>query len=179
MGNKIYDCTTFYNENLQIKLRFNILDKYVDKFVISESKYDHKGRFKGLNFRLNEFKKFKHKIIYLVLENEFPDVKNQWKMQAFQREFIFNGLNEANNEDYIMFSDPDEIPNPKILMNFELKKKFGIFMQKMFCYKLNIFNGHESPWEGTRICKKKNLKSIDYLRQKILSKNLNYSFFKI
>ena len=178
MENKIYDCTTFYNENLQIKLRFNILDKYVDKFVICESKYDHKGRFKGLNFRLNEFKKFKHKIIYLVLENEFPDVENPWKTQAFQREFIFNGLNEANNEDYIMFSDPDEIPNPKILMNFELKKKFGIFMQKMFCYKLNIFNSHESPWEGTRICKKKNLKSIDYLRQKILSKNLNYSFLR-
>ena len=51
-------------------------------------------------------------------------------------------------------------------------------MQKMLCYKLNIFNGHESPWEGTRICKKKNLKSIDYLRQKILSKNLNYSFLR-
>ena len=51
-------------------------------------------------------------------------------------------------------------------------------MQKMFCYKLNIYNQYESPWEGTRITKKKNLKSIDFLRQKILAKNLKYSILR-
>ena len=59
-----------------------------------------------------------------------------------------------------------------------MKKKFGIFLQKMYCYKFNLYNKHESLWEGTRICKKKNLFSIDYMRQKILSKNLNKSFLK-
>ena len=49
----------------------------------------------------------------------------------------------------------------------------------MFCYKLNIYNSHESPWEGSRICLKKNLKSIDFLRQKILKKNINYPFWRI
>ena len=52
-------------------------------------------------------------------------------------------------------------------------------MQKCFNYKFNLFNPHESPWEGTRVCKKKNLKSIDFMRQKIKSKNLNYNFFRI
>ena len=52
-------------------------------------------------------------------------------------------------------------------------------MQKMFCYKFNILNQYESPWEGTRIARKKDLKSIDYLRQKIVTKNLKYSFFRI
>jgi beta-1,4-mannosyl-glycoprotein beta-1,4-N-acetylglucosaminyltransferase len=78
-----------------------------------------------------------------------------------------------------MFSDPDEIPNPDILKKIVLKKKYGIFMQSSFCYKFNLFNKYETPWQGTRICKKKNLRSIDYMRQKILLKNLKYSFWRI
>jgi len=77
-----------------------------------------------------------------------------------------------------MFSDPDEIPNPELLRNFELFKKYGLFLQEMYCYKFNLYNNHESPWEGTRICKKKNLKSIDYMRQKIKTNNLNQPFWK-
>ena len=179
MKSKIYDCVTFYNENLQVKLRFNILNDHVDKFVICESRFDHKGNPKKLNFRISEFTNFKDKIIYLVLDKQFPKISDPWVTQAYQREFLLNGLEELNPDDYIMFSDPDEIPRPELLVNFKLKKKFGIFMQKMFCYKINIYNQYESPWEGTRIAKKKDLKSIDYLRQKILVKNLKYSFLRI
>ena len=57
MKSKIYDCVTFYNENLQVKLRFNILNDYVDKFVICESRFDHKGNPKKLNFRI-KYKSF-------------------------------------------------------------------------------------------------------------------------
>ena len=178
MKNKIYDCITFYNENLQVKLRLNILNDYVDKFVICESIYDHKGKKKNLNFKIEEFKQFKDKIIYLVLDTQFPDITDPWVTQAYQREFLLKGLNFVDPEDYIMFSDPDEIPTPELLININLKKKFGIFMQKMFCYKLNIYNQHESPWEGTRITRKKNLNSIDFLRQKILAKNLKYSILR-
>ena len=76
------------------------------------------------------------------------------------------------------FSDPDEIPNPKFLKNFELKKKYGIFMQRCFNYKFNLFNQYESPWEGTRVAKKKDLNSIDFMRQKVRSKNLKYGFLR-
>ena len=55
----------------------------------------------------------------------------------------------------------------------------GIFLQKNFNYKFNLYNEYESPWEGTRVSKKKNLKSIDDLRQKILIKNLKYPFWRI
>ena len=168
MKNKIYDCVTFYNENLQVKLRFNILKDY----------FDHQGRPKKLNFKIEEFKEFKDKIIYLVLDKQFPDTANPWAAQAYQREFLLESLVGMEQDDYVMFSDPDEIPKPELLVNFKLKKKFGIFMQKMFCYKLNIFNHYESPWEGTRITRKKDLKSIDYLRQKIKIKNLKYSFLR-
>jgi beta-1,4-mannosyl-glycoprotein beta-1,4-N-acetylglucosaminyltransferase len=178
MKNKIYDCVTFYNENLQVKLRFNILKNYVDKFVICESKFDHQGRPKKLNFKIQEFEEFKDKIIYLILDKQFPNTTNPWAAQAYQREFLLEGLVGIDQDDYVMFSDPDEIPKPELLVNFKLKKKYGIFMQKMFSYKLNLFNQYESPWEGTRIARKKDLKSIDYLRQKIIIKNLKYSFLR-
>ena len=178
MKNKIYDCITFFNENLQVDLRFNILHEYVDKFVVCESKFDHKGNPKKLNFQLEKFEKFKNKIIYLVLENQFPDISDPWKTQAYQREYILKNLDEANPDDYIFFSDPDEIPRPEKLINFNLKEKYGIFLQDFFNYKFNLFNPHESPWEGTRVAKKKNLKSIDFMRQKVKVKNLNYNFFR-
>jgi len=104
---------------------------------------------------------------------------NEWQNQATQREYLFDGLKMADADDYIMFSDPDEIPNPEVLRNFKLLKKYGVFLQKMYCYKFNLYNDHESPWEGTRICKKKNLKSIDYMRQEIKVKNLNQPFWKL
>ncbi len=175
--NKLIDCITFFNENLIFDLRYNVLKDHIDHFVVCESKYDHKGNKKELNFDFNN--NFdKEKIKYIVLEDKFPENTNEWQKQALQREFILNNLKFADNEDYIFFSDPDEIPKPSILKNFKLYKKYGIFMQNSFCYKFNIFNPYESPWEGTRVCKKKNLKSIDYMRQKIRSKNLKYSFFR-
>ena len=176
---KIYDCITFFDENLLTDLRFNILNDYVEKFIVCESKFNHKGHYKGINFNIDNYKDFKNKIIHLVIEKQFPDTSNPWKTQAFQREFIFNGLNNAKPDDYIMFSDPDEIPRPEIFSNFKLHKKYGIFLQKMFCYKLNVYNPYESPWGGSRICLKKNLKSIDFLRQKIEQKNLRYPFWRI
>ena len=179
MKHKIFDCITFFRENEQFSLRFNILNKYVDYFVICESLQDHQGKKKKINFNFKPFLKFEKKIIYLILK-EFPNEKmSPWQRQAFQREFIFNGLKNARNNDYIMFSDPDEIPRPEKLLNLKLKKKYGIFMQNSYCYKFNIFNQYESPWEGTRICRKKDLFSVDKLRQKILSKNLRYPFFRI
>ncbi len=177
MKNKIYDCITFFRENLITNLRFEILKDVVDYFVVCESLYDHRGNKKKINFKINN-KKLKEKIIHIVLKEKF-NTTNPWKAQALQREYIFKGIKSADENDYIMFSDPDEIPNPAILKKIILKKKYGIFMQSSFCYKFNLFNKYETPWEGTRICKKKNLRSINYMRQKILSKNLKYSFLRI
>jgi len=174
---KVFDCITFYNENFITNLRFEILNETVDYFVICESMYDHQGKIKKLNFKLKN-KNFENKIIYLTLDKPFNKKNNPWKNQAIQREYILEKLNHLDLEDYIMFSDPDEIPDPKLLKNIELKKKYGIFLQKMYCYKFNLHNEYESPWEGTRICKKKNLKSIDFMRQKVVTKNLKKPFWK-
>ena len=172
MKNQIFDCITFFRENFITNVRFEILNKYVDYFVICESKFDHNGKKKKLNFKLKNLS-FKNKIIYIVLDHPFPKhLKDGWQRQAYQRDYMLSKILNAKNEDYIMFSDPDEIPNPKILASIKLKKKYGIFMQRHFVYKFNLYNYYDSPWEGTRICKFGNLKSVDYMRQKVLSKNL-------
>ncbi len=177
MKSKIFDCITFFDNNLMFDLRYNILKDYVDYFVICESKFDHKGNKKKINFLDNKNYNY-NKVKHFVLEKPFPKNTNVWENQAIQREFLLECVQFANPEDYIFFSDPDEIPRPEILINFELKNKYGIFMQSCFNYKFNLFNKYESPWEGTRVCKKKNLKSIDFMRQKIKSKNLKYNFFR-
>ena len=174
---KIIDCITFFNENYMFDFRYNILKEYVDHFIICESVYDHRGKPKKKNFIKKDYFDSK-KIKYFVLECAFPTNTSIWKNQAIQREFLLKCTDFADSEDFIFFSDPDEIPKPELLANFKLKKKYGIFMQKCFNYKFNLFNKYESPWEGTRVCKKKNLKSIDFMRQKVKSKNLKYNFLR-
>jgi beta-1,4-mannosyl-glycoprotein beta-1,4-N-acetylglucosaminyltransferase len=175
---KIIDCITFFDNNFMFNLRYRILENQVDYFVVCESLYDHKGQFKDKKFIFkNDFNE--NKIKYILLDKPFPKKNNGWENQALQRDYLLDNLDFASEEDYIFFSDPDEIVKPEILNNFELSKKYGIFLQNVFNYKFNLYNRYESPWEGTRVSKKKNLKSIDYMRQKVKLKNLKYSLYRI
>ena len=174
---KIIDCVTFFNENFIFDFRYQVIKDYVDYLVICESKFDHKGKPKKLNFNINKYSNSK-KIKYIIHDTPFPKNNNRWENQALQREYLLKNLTFAFDNDLIFFSDSDEVPNPKILSNFKLKKKYGIFLQKNFNFKFNLFNAHETPWDGPRVCKKKNLNSIDYMRQKVFAKNLKYKFYR-
>ena len=178
---KIYDCFIFNNETLLAKLRFNILNKYVDYFVICEAKQNHKGEIKNYNFDINEYAEFKDKIIYLKLEN-FPEGLNPWQRQDFQRNFLYEGIKNVKSNDIIVFSDADEIPNLSVLDDNYLKKinegYVGIFHQYLYYYKLNLLSSGINNWEGSRIILKKNLKDFVNLR-KIAAKNLSYPFWRI
>ena len=175
---KIFDCITFFNENLLANARIEILKDVVDYFLICESKFDHKGIKKNINFRLLNHK-YKQKVKHIVLEENFPNLNEPWKTEEFQREKIIEHLNQAKDNDYIMYSDSDEIPNPEVLRKIDMKHKFGIFMQKFFVYKINLFNNFETPWEGTKITRKKYLKTFTHLRKKIKASNLKKSFWKL
>ena len=157
MSVKIFDCITFFDNNFMFDLRYNILNKYVDYFIVCESIFDHRGNLKNKNF-IFKSEYDQDKVKYFLMEKPFPKNNNIWKNQALQREYLLGCLNFAGPEDYIFFSDPDEIPRPEVLKNFELKKKYGIFLQKCFNYKFNLYNKYESPWEGSRVCKKKKFK---------------------
>ena len=92
----IYDCFQYFNEDNMIDLRMNILDKYVDYFVISESTKTHQGENKKLNFNINNFSKYRHKIKYLVAEYEDQEISKhtggESLVEKHQRNNIINGI---------------------------------------------------------------------------------------
>ena len=189
---KIYDCFMFSDEKMLLDIRLNVLNDYVDQFVIIESKYKHNGDIKNKNFDINQYSKFKNKIKYIYLDEEpeglvsisgedDEDKKNKsilhntYVRENYQRDVIAKGILDAGPEDFIIVGDIDEIPNLKNL-DFENKKNhLIIFRQKMFYYKLNLYY-KELVWTGTRACLKKNLKSPQWLRN---IKNKKYPIWRI
>ena len=139
----IYDCFQYFNEDHMVDLRMNIMNEYVDYFVISESTKTHQGEEKKLNFKIENFKKYKNKIIYLVAD--FKDNKDFFThkggesiIEQHQRNNLVNGLDKADDNDLIILSDSDEIPDLKKINQIKPNTKFTAFSQKMFMYKLNL-----------------------------------------
>ena len=75
-----------------------------------------------------------------------------------------------------MISDIDEIPDPKKISEFDIKKKYACFLQKNYQSKINLLNVTDQNWPGTKICQKKYLKSPQWLRN---LKTKKRSFWKI
>ena len=176
----IYDCFMYFDEDLLLDLRLNTLNKYVKKFVITEATYTHNGSKKKLNFDINKFKKFRDKINYIVVDEPPPNIiklndgenknkrgekliLNGMARDYFQRENLNKGLKEAENDDLILVSDLDEIPNLASLNFSEIKNRIIIFEQNMFYYKLNLLY-EDFKWFGTKAVKKKFFISPQWLR---------------
>ena len=141
---KIFDCFMYFNEDLILEIRLNELYKHVAKFVIVESNYTHSGEFKEYNFDINKFKKFEDKIVYIQVKDKPKDYKpisenlsvgekkgiqilNALSLDNFQRNQIIKGLDEANDEDFILISDLDEIPNLESIDLNKYKSKTSFF----------------------------------------------------
>ena len=186
---KIFDCTTFYSEHMMMDVRFNILDKYVHKFVVVESLFSHSGEKKKLNFDINNYPKFKDKITYLVIEKE-PDhiindsglIENQSikRINSITRinqsyDFMQKGIKHAEPNDLILLSDNDEIPNLESKQFKNSNKDLFIFKQLFFYYKFNLQYDLMS-WFGSKACKKKKLHSFSWLRN---IKNKKYPIWRL
>jgi len=176
----------YFDEDLLLDIRLNTLDKYVKKFIITEATYTHNGSKKKLKFNINNFKKFKDKINYIVVDEQPPNIlklvdgeseeKKKEKLilngmarDYFQREKLQNGLKNANDDDFIVISDLDEIPNLSSLDFSKIKNKIIIFQQKMFYYKFNLLY-ENFDWFGSKAIRKKNFLSPQWLRN-IKSRN--------
>ena len=160
----------YFDEDMILDLRLNLLDKYVKKFIITESTFLHSGNKKKLNFDIKNFSKFKDKIEYIVVDKPSPNIKeinesddidlknskmldNSLDRENYQRNELINGIKNIDENDLVLVSDVDEIPN---LENFKYKNKITMFIQKMFYYKFNLMQ-ENFPWLGSRACKKKDL----------------------
>jgi beta-1,4-mannosyl-glycoprotein beta-1,4-N-acetylglucosaminyltransferase len=165
----IYDCFQYFNEDHILDLRFNILNEKVDYFIISESTKTHQGKDKKLNFDIKNFNKFKHKIKYIIADYEkkisFEDHSGgESLIEQHQRNSLSSGLESANDNDLIILSDSDEIPDLTKLNQIKKKSKFIAFSQMMFMYKLNLQNLNESNWIGSKMSLKKNFPLPQKLR---------------
>ena len=184
---KIIDCTTYYSEDLMLDIRLNILNEYVDKFIIVESKFSHSGEKKSLNFNINNFSKFKDKIEYLIIEDEPEGImENKNNNRSIKRmnsllrieqsyNFISNALINVSENDLICLSDNDEIPNFESVNFKNSSNDIFIFKQLFFYYKFNLFYDLV-PWFGSKACKKKKLISLSWLRN---LKNKKYPWWRL
>jgi len=188
---KIYDCFTFFDEKMLLNLRLHYLDKFVDKFVIAESKYTHSGNKKKINFDINDYPRFKHKIIFIPVYEQPKNllkiykkdtnhergkklILNGYLRENFHRNYLEKGLKSLDAEDIIIISDIDEIPNLENV-NFEkISSKIIFFKQHFLFYKFNLLY-KKKPWYGSRACKKKYFISAQWLRN---IKSRKYSIFR-
>jgi len=194
---KIYDCFMFFDEEMLLDLRLNVLNEYVDKFVITEATYMHSGKPKKLIFDINKFSKFKDKIIYQVIDDLPPNIEtiyekdrdekdtrgqklanNSNKREHYQRDMGLKSktiLKNADSNDIILIGDVDEIPNLEKVNFNKINKKLFFFRQKMFFYKFNLLH-EELSWTGTRACRKKDFISPQWLRD---TKDKIYPFWRL
>ena len=186
---KIIDSFMYLDEDMLLDVRLNVLNKYVSKFIICESTYNHKGLKKNLNFDIKKFSNFQDKIIYVPLDEQPSNIKeikdndsielkeskildNALSRDNFQRNYVKKKFEEFSENDLILINDLDEIPN---LENFKYKNKINIFKQKMIYYKFNLLYP-DFVWFGSKICKKKHLKSPQWIRN---IKSKKYPFWRI
>ena len=189
---KIFDCFMYFDEEQVLDLRLNVLNKDVDYFVIVESIYNHKGEKRDLLFDIQKFQKFSDKIIYLIydkipklvepidISDDIKDKDRKYIMNAVyrenaQRDFILEGLKDADNNDLILISDVDEIPKLSSLSLDQIGDEIILFKQDMFYYKFNLVLPN-FKWTGTKAVKKRKLKSPQWLRN---VKNKKYPFYRI
>ena len=190
---KLFDCSLYYDEDLVLNTRLNILDKYFDKFIICESKYTHSGRKKKLNFDINKFSDFKDKSVYVINDHEPSDLLyqigeiekkelpehfryNAIKRIAFQRNTLMKAVEQlASPNDFIFYSDNDEIPNMENFAKYKETNDIVIFEQKLFYYKFNLLFDRIF-WYGTKAVKKKKLINFEWLRQ---VKPKKYNFYRL
>ena len=172
-----YDCCTYNNEELILDIRLNHLNKFVKKFIIVESRFTHQGKEKIKFFDIKNFKKFENKIQYYLID-KFPDNLSNWGRENFQRNFHANVIQDLHDDDYVMISDLDEIPNMRNIKDID-KFKYTVFEQLNFSYKFNLINKTHLNWYGTRLCKKKNLKAPQWLRDQKVKKYSIFKFYKI
>ena len=178
---KIFDCFMFYDEEMLLDVRLNILNKYIDKFIIVESTFTHSGKKRELVFDIKNIQKFKDKIIYHVVDKkpqgleevniydtdhikENKVIMNAVRFENGQRHAIGNLLKSADANDQIIISDLDEIPNLESVNFSQINSKIILFRQKMFYYKFNLIL-ENMIWCGSKSCKMKNFLFPQWLRE--------------
>jgi beta-1,4-mannosyl-glycoprotein beta-1,4-N-acetylglucosaminyltransferase len=149
----LVDAFMFYNEFDVLELRLELLDRYVDQFVLVEAEVNHIGGPKPLFFDQNKerYARWAHKIRHVIMtKEEAPTDKNPWSREKYQRACITRGLDGVPDEAIVMISDVDEIPDMSKVPYERLPHAIMSVHMWLFIYSLDYICETE-PWYGTVI----------------------------
>lgn len=130
----IYDCFPFFNELDVLEIRLSLLYDHVDKFILVEAKQTYSYKDKPLYYEENKqrFARFHDKIEHLIVE-KFPESKDPWIPERLQRDSMIDSLKNCCDDDIIIVSDVDEIPDP-VLFKRNIDKLYHIEMPFYYFY---------------------------------------------
>ena len=157
----LIDCFIFYNELDILEYRLNLLKDIVDCFVIVESKFTFTGKPKELYFDKERFKNFKIKSI--VVDNipyNFPTNEQIWKNEKYQRNCISHAFDNINEDDYIIISDVDEIPDPETLLKIKNENTLQMGQLEQDFYYYNLDSKMDHNWYFSKILKKSKIHGL-------------------
>lgn len=161
---KVFDCFTFFNELDLLELRLKLLNEVVDHFVIAESNLTHAGKEKPYHFEAakERFVQWQHKIIYIPVKQTtegllfqdnltaYTPTSAAWQLENGQRNALATVKHLIADDDKVLLSDLDEIPNPLVLKNLEVPVEPVSFAMLFHYYFLNCQNtGAERWWNGS------------------------------
>lgn len=151
----LIDAFIFYNELDLLELRLEVLDKYVDKFVLVESEVNHIGERKPLYYDQNKerYAKWNDKIIHVVVsEEEMPGGKGLHPLirEDYQRYAITRAMDSFPGESIVMLSDVDEIPDLRKVPWERLPHIVTTVHMWLYIHSLDWISTDE-PWFGTVI----------------------------
>jgi beta-1,4-mannosyl-glycoprotein beta-1,4-N-acetylglucosaminyltransferase len=175
----IYDCFTFLNELDMLELRLTALGPHVDRFVIVEADMTHAGQPREFCFAQHRarYARWDDRIIYVQV-TDMPGGANAWVRENYQRNCILRGLEEAQDDDIVLISDCDEIPDvPEVLAQLKddepcvLEQKLYYFFVNYRCTK---------PWRKAVVTRHKHLRispnDMRTLPSKARLKNVGWHF---
>lgn len=188
---KIIDCFTFFNELDILEKRLQYMDPYIDHFVICEAPTTFTGNEKPFYFEENKdrFSKWIHKIIHIKTKPlgegfwdsdinrarivDFSDEGKRteetfkfWEREGQQRSAIEEEIKKFSDDDIIIFSDVDEVPNmSKIDLN-NIRDDIYVCKQYIFRYSIEYMDKIDAYHFGTFICLNKNAKKEGLVEMK-------------
>ncbi len=178
---KIVDCFIFYNELDLLKYRLHLLNEVVDYFIIVESTHTFVGKEKQLHYQENQhlFEAFHHKIIHIIVDDlpRRPPMKytDVWDNEIFQRNAMARGIPSLEDSDLLLFSDVDEIPDPRMLQTVS-EGPLSIHSLQMDMYYYNLTTKIDTPWTKSKLLTYKTYKQLNTTCDKI--RNMTCPIFK-
>jgi beta-1,4-mannosyl-glycoprotein beta-1,4-N-acetylglucosaminyltransferase len=157
----IVDAFLYNGERDLLDLRMCELGEVVDLFLCVEGALTFQGKPRHISTDLPKQSNFVH----LVVE-DFPEAsaRNAWKREMWQRNAILRGLSGLRDDDIVMVSDVDEIPEPSMIPTQLANGEIYRFREQLYQFNFNNMvandNGASLGWNNTTILRLDDLRRL-------------------